>query len=103
VRVAASVPVRCIEVAAADHLYLAGPTAIPTHNSTIGLDIMRSCSIKNGLTSVVFSLEMSKTEIVMRLMSAEARVKLSDMNGWPGGWARSPRRRCSSTTRPTSP
>ncbi|HMT48564.1 replicative DNA helicase [Dietzia sp. UBA5065] len=79
VRVAASVPVRCIEVAAADHLYLAGPTAIPTHNSTIGLDIMRSCSIKNGLTSVVFSLEMSKTEIVMRLMSAEARVKLSDM------------------------
>src|SRR5699024_6556474 len=53
--------------------------AIPTHNSTIGLDIMRSCSVKNGLSSVVFSLEMSKTEIVMRLMSAEARVKLSDM------------------------
>ena len=79
VRSAESVPVRCIEVAAADHLYLAGPTGIPTHNSTIGLDIMRSCSIKNGLASVMFSLEMSKTEIVMRLMSAEARVKLSDM------------------------
>ena len=79
VRTADSVPVRCIEVAAADHLYLAGPTGIPTHNSTIGLDIMRSCSIKNGLSSVMFSLEMSKTEIVMRLMSAEARVKLSDM------------------------
>ena len=40
---------------------------------------MRSCSIKHGLSSVVFSLEMSRTEIVMRLMSAEARVKLSDM------------------------
>lgn len=79
VRGAQSVPVRCIEVAADDHLYLAGPTGIPTHNSTIGLDIMRSCSIKNGLSSVLFSLEMSKTEIVMRLMSAEARVKLSDM------------------------
>ncbi|MDN4506029.1 replicative DNA helicase [Dietzia kunjamensis] len=79
VRSAESVPVRCIEVAASDHLYLAGPTAIPTHNSTIGLDIMRSCSIKHGLSSVVFSLEMSRTEIVMRLMSAEARVKLSDM------------------------
>ncbi|WP_407335312.1 replicative DNA helicase [Dietzia kunjamensis] len=79
VRSAESVPVRCIEVAAADHLYLVGPTAIPTHNSTIGLDIMRSCSIKHGLSSVVFSLEMSRTEIVMRLMSAEARVKLSDM------------------------
>ena len=74
-----SVPVRCIEVAAADHLYLAGPTGVPTHNSTIGLDIMRSCSIKHGMSSVLFSLEMSKTEIVMRLMSAEARVKLSDM------------------------
>ncbi|MFL0580615.1 replicative DNA helicase [Dietzia sp. 179-F 9C3 NHS] len=79
VRAVESVPVKCIEVAAEDHLYLAGPTAIPTHNSTIGLDIMRSCSIKHGLSSVVFSLEMSKTEIVMRLMSAEARVKLSDM------------------------
>ena len=79
VRPAVSVPVRCIEVAADDHLYLAGPTRVPTHNSTIGLDIMRSCSIKHGMASVVFSLEMSKTEIVMRLMSAEARVKLSDM------------------------
>ena len=79
VRDSVSVPVKCIEVAAADHLYLAGPTAIPTHNSTIGLDIMRSASIKNGMASVMFSLEMSKTEIVMRLMSAEARVKLSDM------------------------
>jgi replicative DNA helicase len=79
VRGAESVPVKCIEVAAPDHLYLAGPTGIPTHNSTIGLDIMRSCSIKHGLASVMFSLEMSKTEIVMRLMSAEARVKLSDM------------------------
>ncbi|WP_333619787.1 DnaB-like helicase N-terminal domain-containing protein, partial [Dietzia sp.] len=77
VRPAESVPVRCIEVAAADHLYLAGPTAVPTHNSTIGLDIMRSASIQHGMASVVFSLEMSRTEIVMRLMSAEAEVKLA--------------------------
>lgn len=76
-----SVPVRCIEVDALDHLYLAGPTAVPTHNSTLGLDIMRSASIKHGHTSVMFSLEMSRTEIVMRLMSAEAKVKLADMRG----------------------
>ena len=79
VRGAQSVPVRCIEIAADDHLYLCGESRIPTHNSTIGLDIMRSASIRHGLASVVFSLEMSRTEIVMRLMSAEARVKLADM------------------------
>lgn len=47
--------------------------------STLGLDFMRSCSIKNHLPSIVFSLEMSKTEIVMRLLSAEAKIKLADM------------------------
>ena len=47
--------------------------------STLGLDFARSCSIKHGLTSAVFSLEMSKPEIVMRLLSAEARIRLADM------------------------
>jgi replicative DNA helicase len=47
--------------------------------STLGLDFLRSCSIKNRLASVVFSLEMSKSEIVMRLLSAEAKIKLADM------------------------
>ena len=47
-----SVPVRCVEVDNADHLYLAGKTMIPTHNSTLGLDFARSASIKHGLTSV---------------------------------------------------
>lgn len=40
---------------------------------------MRSCSITHGMASVMFSLEMSKTEIVMRLLSAEAKIKLGDM------------------------
>ncbi|WP_163512612.1 replicative DNA helicase [Fodinicola acaciae] len=44
--------------------------------STAGLDWVRSCSVRNHLTSVIFSLEMSKIEIVMRLLSAEARVPL---------------------------
>ena len=79
VRPVESAPVRCVEVDNADHLYLAGPTMIPTHNSTLGLDFLRSCSIKNRLASVLFSLEMSKSEIVMRLLSAEAKIKLSDM------------------------
>jgi replicative DNA helicase len=47
--------------------------------STASLDIMRSCSIRHGLASCIFSLEMSKTEIVMRLLSAEARVPLHNL------------------------
>lgn len=49
--------------------------------STLGLDIARSCSVGHRLASVVFSLEMSKTEITMRLLSAEARVSLGHMRG----------------------
>ena len=45
----------------------------------LGLDFLRSCSIKNQMASVIFSLEMSKSEIVMRLLSAEAKIKLADM------------------------
>ena len=74
-----SVPVRCIQVDADDHLYLAGPSMIPTHNSTMGLDIARSASIKHGLTSVIFSLEMSRTEITMRMLSAEAKIPLQKL------------------------
>ncbi|MDD9206550.1 replicative DNA helicase, partial [Georgenia sp. 10Sc9-8] len=47
--------------------------------STMALDVCRSASIKNGLTSVIFSLEMSRTEITMRLLSAEAQVPLQNM------------------------
>ncbi|MBA3308625.1 MAG: replicative DNA helicase, partial [Nocardioidaceae bacterium] len=74
-----SVPVRCVEVDNSDHLYLAGHAMIPTHNSTLGLDLARSASIKHGLASVIFSLEMSRTEITMRLLSAEARIPLHHM------------------------
>ena len=51
--------------------------------STLGLDFMRSCSIKHRMASVIFSLEMSKSEIVMRLLSAEAKIKLADMRVGP--------------------
>ncbi|BBX47183.1 replicative DNA helicase [Mycobacterium cookii] len=79
VRPVTSVPVRCVQVDNASHLYLAGRGMVPTHNSTLGLDFMRSCSIKHRMASVIFSLEMSKSEIVMRLLSAEAKIKLGDM------------------------
>ncbi|BAU97323.1 replicative DNA helicase [Corynebacterium suranareeae] len=49
--------------------------------STIALDFMRSASIKHNMASVIFSLEMSKSEIVMRLLSAETEIRLADMRG----------------------
>jgi replicative DNA helicase len=70
-------PVRCVEVDNVDHLYLATRSMVPTHNSTLGLDLARAASIKHGLTSAIFSLEMSQIEIVMRLLSAEASVPLN--------------------------
>ena len=90
-----SVPVRCVQVDNYAHLYLAGRAMMPTHNSTLALDFLRSCSIKQRMASVIFSLEMSKSEIVMRLLSAEAKIKLSDMRSGRMGdddWARLARR-----------
>jgi replicative DNA helicase len=74
-----SVPVRCLEVDNEAHLYLAGESMIPTHNSTWGLDIARSAAIKHKMATVLFSLEMSRTEITMRLLSAEASIQLQNM------------------------
>ena len=47
--------------------------------STLGLDIARHASIHNGQASVIFSLEMSRSEITMRMLSAEARVGLNNI------------------------
>lgn len=47
--------------------------------STLGLDLARSCSIKHQMPSVIFSMEMSKSEITMRLLAAEAKVPLQNM------------------------
>lgn len=45
--------------------------------STLALDLCRSASIHNNLSSVFFSLEMTRAEITMRLLSAEAKVALN--------------------------
>lgn len=47
--------------------------------STLGLDLARSAAVRHGLATVIFSLEMSRSEITMRLLSAEARVSLQSM------------------------
>ncbi|MBI1758074.1 MAG: replicative DNA helicase [Actinobacteria bacterium] len=47
--------------------------------STLALDLARSCAIKHGQSAVIFSLEMGRTEITMRLLSAESKVPLHHM------------------------
>ncbi|MGN6251497.1 MAG: replicative DNA helicase [Marmoricola sp.] len=51
--------------------------------STLGLDFCRSASIHNNLASVIFSLEMGRSEITMRLLSAEAKVPLNHIRNGP--------------------
>ena len=88
-------PVRCVQVDSLDHLYLAGAGMIPTHNSTLALDFARAAAIRNQMATVLFSLEMGRNEITMRLLSAESRVPLATMrNGQMDDedWARLARR-----------
>lgn len=57
--------------------------------STLALDFCRHAAVNEKKACVIFSLEMSKTEIAMRMLSAEASVPLSrlrngdlDENNW---------------------
>jgi replicative DNA helicase len=53
--------------------------------STLALDWARSAAVKHRMPTVIFSLEMSRSEITMRLLSAEAEIKLASMrNGRMG-------------------
>jgi replicative DNA helicase len=47
--------------------------------STLGLDFARAAAIKNNATAAVFSLEMGRNEIVMRLLSSESSIGLTAM------------------------
>jgi replicative DNA helicase len=88
-------PVRCVQVDSDDHLYLAGRTLIPTHNSALALDFARAATIRSGLPTVLFSLEMGRNEITMRLLAAEARVPMNLMRTGQlsdDDWARLARR-----------
>ncbi|MDB5253905.1 MAG: replicative helicase, partial [Flaviaesturariibacter sp.] len=59
--------------------------------STFGLDLLRACAVKQDLPAAFFSFEMGAEEIVMRLLSAEARVPLHLMRSGgmdDGAWSR---------------
>jgi replicative DNA helicase len=63
--------------------------------STLALDFARAAAVKHGMATVMFSLEMSRNEVTMRLLSAEARVSLQHMRTGQMGdedWTRLARR-----------
>ncbi|WP_158867283.1 replicative DNA helicase [Leifsonia sp. AG29] len=47
--------------------------------STLALDFARAAAIKHDMPTIFFSLEMGRSEIAMRLLSAEASVPLQNM------------------------
>ena len=74
VRRVASVPVRCITVDSPNRLYLAGKACIPTHNTSLALNLARNAAVLGKKPVAVFSLEMSKESLVQRLLCSEAHV-----------------------------
>jgi replicative DNA helicase len=63
--------------------------------STLALDLARAAAVRHQQATVIFSLEMSRNEITMRLLSAEARVPLHSMRTGQLGeedWTRLARR-----------
>lgn len=63
--------------------------------SSLALDLCRSAAIRHQMGAGIFSLEMGRDEIMMRLLSAESRTRLSAMRGGTltdEDWARLARR-----------
>ena len=85
----ATEPVRCITVDSSNHLYLAGESMVPTHNTSFALNIVSNAAL-HQVPVLYFSLEMGHAEITQRLLCSEARVDASRLrNGrlhdsdWP--------------------
>lgn len=90
IRPVPSVPVRCITVDSPNHLYLAGESMVPTHNTSFALGIAANAALEARTPTLVFSLEMSHRELTQRMLCSEARVDATRMrNGkllesdWP--------------------
>ena len=74
VRPVASVAVRCIQVDAPSHLYLAGRGCVPTHNTSFVLNVTLHAAVEQKKPVAIFSLEMSKEQLVERMLCEQARI-----------------------------
>ncbi len=68
------VDVRCITVDSPHHLYLAGESMLATHNTAFALGMAAHAAMVARVPTLIFSLEMSHSEITQRLLVSEARV-----------------------------
>ncbi len=63
--------------------------------SVLATDIARAAAIHSNIGTLMFSLEMGQTELVMRMIAAEARVRLGDIRSGKltdDDWTRAARR-----------
>lgn len=67
-----SVPVRCIQVDNADHMYLAGESMVPTHNTMVALQAATNLADTGHVYFA--SLEMAGRELWSRIMANIANV-----------------------------
>lgn len=74
IRQVASVPVRCITVDSPSHLYLAGESMIPTHNTSFALGMATHAAVSANKPVLLFSLEMGNLELSQRMLCGEARI-----------------------------
>ena len=72
VRPVAPVPTQCIAVDSPNHLYLAGREMIPTHNTSLAMEIGINGASRGPV--VAFSLEMRHGEVVDRMLSSSGLV-----------------------------
>ena len=69
-----SVPVRCIQVDSPSHMYLAGRGCVPTHNTSFALNVALHAAVDHKKAVAIFSLEMSKEQLVERMLCEQARI-----------------------------
>lgn len=73
-----SVPVRCITVDSPSHLYLAGESMIPTHNTALALQLMHKAA-RRGMPVLLFSAEMSLTAMVERAVAEMTGLTMDEI------------------------
>lgn len=76
VRKAGNYECRCIMVDSDEHLYLTDDFII-THNSAYVTSVLRNVAVDFNIPCAIFSLEMSESEIIDRLISSESEINLS--------------------------